>query len=59
VFYNTFNGCLCYSNEECEHENIERYLEDWRNGDQIIRSGLDVFLNIINEDLTLRKKSSK
>jgi hypothetical protein len=53
VFYSVFNGCLCYENIECVHENIERYRDDFLNGDKILRTGYDVFLNIIDEELIL------
>ncbi|MFA0554150.1 hypothetical protein AB4538_25270 [Vibrio lentus] len=53
VFYSVFNGCICYDNSECSHENIERYKEDFLNGDRILRNGYDVFLNVIDEELVL------
>ncbi|PML99814.1 hypothetical protein BCT63_20295 [Vibrio kanaloae] len=53
VFYSVFNECLCYENPECEHENIERYRDEFLNGDKILRSGYDVFLNVIDEELII------
>lgn len=55
LFYSVFNGCLCFDSGEYYRccENIERYFEDFRNEDEIIRSGYDAFLNIIYEDLKL------
>ncbi|HCG5126635.1 TPA: hypothetical protein NJZ01_004516 [Vibrio parahaemolyticus] len=53
VFYAVFNGCICYDNIECEHENIERYRDDFLNEDRKLRNGYDVFLNVIDEELIL------
>ncbi|WP_221898613.1 hypothetical protein [Bathymodiolus japonicus methanotrophic gill symbiont] len=53
VFYAIFNGFLCNSNIECEHENIERYRDNFLNGDRVLRNDNDVFLNVIYEELVL------